>query len=147
MGQAALLAEIVSILGGVVGIGVIHDYERHSRSFAEWQSLMASDDIINGWTVSRKSTVAENRYPTILNRHVFKIKGYYTVDDVEASEGVFQELINTIKQAFNSKKTLNGIALNSDPVSVDSISTREIAPEYFVHTAEMSLAVEEREWI
>jgi hypothetical protein len=147
MGQAVLLAQIVSIISAVSGIGVVHDYERYSRSFAEWQALMTSGGIINGWTVSREKTDVENRYPTILNRHIFKIKGYYRLDDPAASEATLQALVNRIKTAFNSKKTLNGVALNSDPVTVDSITIKELAPEYFVHIAELTLQAEEREWI
>lgn len=148
MSQDTLLAEVVSILGGVSGVGAVHDYERYSRSYSEWIELMSDSNIVNGWTVSRESTQAEREtVATIKNRHLFRIKGYYKLDDPNASEQTFQNLLDSIRAAFFNKKTLNGAAMNSDPVTVDLVALKEIAPDYFVLITELGLQSEEREWI
>jgi len=148
MGQNLLLAQIVAILENVSGIGVVYDYERKSRSFAEWTILMSHGGIINAWTVTRFKTETDREtIATVMNRHQFKIKGYYKVNDVEATEGEFQALVDAVQLAFKNNALLNGAAYNSEPVTVDIVTTKELAPDYAVHYAELTMQAEEREWI
>lgn len=148
MSQADILAEIKTLVSGVSGIGTVHDYERSSRSPAEWLDMMTSTGKINGWTISREATGSEWEYHTTNRlRHVFRIKGFYAVDDAAASEKTFQALVDLVRKAFNGHETLNGDALISGPCQVEYVGVREIAPDsgYFLHVAELTLAAEERE--
>jgi len=131
-------------------IGAVHDYERHSRAIAEWILLMTSGGKINGWTAHRESTpVDEDTIATLRLNHTFRLKGYYSVDDAAASGKTFQALVELVRKAFKNDKTLGGTAINSYPVQVELVAIRELMPEsnYFVHYAELSLQVEEREWL
>lgn len=148
MSQADILAEIKTIVSGVSGIGVVHDYERSSRGVGEWLDIMTSGGKINGWTISREATESEwEHHTTNRLRHVFKIKGYYAVDDANTSEKTFQALVDLVRKAFNRQETLSGDALISGPAQIDFVGIREIAPDssYFVHVAELTLAADERE--
>jgi hypothetical protein len=139
---------IVAILGGVSGIGAVYGQERQSRSYVEWLALMTTGGILNGWTVSREKTEPfEDNESTLRNAHSYKIKGYYQIDDAAASEKTFQALVDLICQAFYGNETITGSALNSEPVQVDFVGIRELAPEtnYFLHYVELSLPVDERE--
>lgn len=150
MSQDTLLAQIKIIVSAVAGIGAVHDYERYSRSMSEWIVLMASGGKTNAWTISREKTDPErDSDKTNRCRHTFKIRGYYAIDDAGASEKTFQGLVELVRKAFNNKETLNGTALVSDPVRVDYVGIKELAPEsnYFIHTAELSLVADEREWL
>lgn len=148
MSQADILAEIKTIVAAVPGIGAVHDYERSARSPADWLDIMTAGGIINGWTISREETAAEWEYHTANRlRHTFRIRGYYAVDDVNASEKTFQALVDAVRLAFNGEETLSGEALISGPAQLSLVAIREMAPDsgYYVHVAELTLAVEERE--
>jgi len=148
MSQADILAEIKTIVSAVSGIGAVHDYERSSRSPAEWLDMMTAGGKINGWTISREATESDWEYITTNRlRHVFRIKGCYAVDDAAASEKTFQALTDAVRKAFNGKETLNGDALLSGPCQIDFVGIREIAPDsgYYLHVAELTLTAEERE--
>ena len=148
MSQADILGEITTIVAGVSGVGVVHDFERSSRSPAEWLDIMTSGGKINGWTISREATESEWEFHTTNRlRHVFRIKGYYAVDDAAASEKTFQALVDEVRKAFNGHETLSGDALISGPCQIDYVGIREIAPDtgYYLHVAELTLAAEERE--
>jgi len=139
---------IAAIISGVTGIGAVHAQERFSRSYSEWLNLMTNAGIINGWTVNReRSDPWTDNESTLRNTHSFKIKGYYEIDDVAESEKSFQVLIDLICQAFYGNDTLSDTVLLSEPVQVDFVGTRELAPDtnYFLHYAELTLRADERE--
>lgn len=128
MSQADILGRLKDIISAVAGIGIVHDYERSSRSPAEWLDIMTSGGKINGWTISREATESEWEYHTTNRlRHIFKIKGYYAVDDANASEKTFQELVDLVRKAFNNNETLTGTSLrliaeaNGDEVATEAL--------------------------
>jgi hypothetical protein len=144
MSEALIRAEIKTILEAVSGIGVVHAYERYSRSLAEFFSLMTSGGKVNGWMIHRVSTDSRREtYPMIWRYHEFKIMAIYELDDVNASEVTFQAILDAIFEAFKSKNTLNGTALDSEPVSIDSVETEEYGNRLF-HTAVLTLTACER---
>jgi hypothetical protein len=143
-----IIDAIVSIIEGVSGIGTVYGQEKRSRSYAEWLALMSKSGIVNGWMVSRdKTDPFEDNESTLRNVHIYKITGYYQIDDPASSEKTFQGVIDLICQAFYGNETLSGSALNSDPVQIDFVGIRELAPDtnYFLHHAELTLRVDERE--
>lgn len=148
MTLAAQNAQIVSIVNGVSGTGIVHGYQRLSLSYAEWIALMTNAGIINGWTVSRKST-SSNRDSYTTNRcgNTFCIKGYYEIDDANASETTFQALVEGIRQAFNAQYTLCGQAIVCGPAEVDIVDVIEIpGSNNYVHYCELSIVADMREF-
>ena len=145
MSEALIRAQIKTIMESVSGIGVVHDYERYSRSLADFFQLMTHAGKINGWMIHRQSTPSDrDNMPTIHRQHMFKITGLYELDDAAGSERTFQALLDAIYTAFKSKYSLNGTALNSDPVQIDDVDTGEYGNRLF-HTAELTLPVWERD--
>lgn len=144
MSEALIRAQGKTILESVSGIGVVHTYERYSRSIAEFLYLMTSGGKVNGWMIHRASTDSKREvYPLIERYHEFKITGLYELDDANVSEVTFQAILDAIFEAFKSNNTLNGTALDSEPVSIDSVDTEEYGNRLF-HTAELTLVVRER---
>jgi len=144
MSEVLIRTQIKTILETVSGIGVVHAYERYSRSLAELFLLMTKNGKINGWMVHRASTSSTREvYPLIERSHEFKIMGLYELDDVAASEVTFQALLEAIFTAFKSKATLNATALDSEPISIDAVDTQDYGGRLF-HTAEMTLVARER---
>ena len=144
MSEALIRAEIKTILETVSGIGAVHTYERYSRSLAEYFTLMTSGGKVNGWMIHRASTDSRREVLPLIERyHEYKISSIYELDDVNASEVTFQAILDAIFEAFKSENTLNGQALDSEPVSIDFVNTEEYGGRLF-HTAVLTLVVRER---
>ncbi len=146
MSESAIRAKIKTTLQGVSGIGAVHDYDRYSRSLAEFFKLMSggSPAKINGWMIHRGKTPAQrDNAATIQRAHTFTITGIYELDDENASEKTFQALLEAIFEAFKSDITLGGTALNSDPLSIDDVDVDEYGNRLF-HVAELTLVVYDR---
>lgn len=145
MSRSLISAQIKVIMAGVSGIGAIYEYERHSRSLAEFITLMTSSGAVNGWMITRAATSStRDTYPTIMRNHTFKISGIYALDDENSSETTLQDICDAIYAAFKSNYTINSTALNSDPVSIDAVDVLEIGGKLY-HTAELTLLVQERD--
>lgn len=106
-----------TILSGVPGIGIIHDYERLA---VDWNKFLdfykAADGKINGWTITRDAT-PERWLTNIDYERVFEmaIRGYYGLQDAAASEIAFQALIEGICDEFRGNDTLNGTCETTCP--------------------------------
>jgi hypothetical protein len=132
------------ILETVSGIGAVHAYERSSRSLAEYFALMTSGGKVNGWMIHRLSTDSQREvYPLIERYHTYRISAIYELDDVNTSEVTFQAILDAIFEVFKSRNTLNGQALDSEPVSIDSVDMEEFGGRLF-HTAALTLTARER---
>ena len=57
MSLSAIRDEIETILGGVSGMGTVHDYERWANNWSDFLTLYQDDnDRINGWSITRRKT-------------------------------------------------------------------------------------------
>jgi hypothetical protein len=110
MRLADIREQIKTIISGVPGIGIVHDYERWS---ADWNKFLdhykSADGRINGWTITRGAT-PERWLTNIDYERVYEItiRGYYGLKDSAASEIGFQNLIEAICDEFRGNDTLNG---------------------------------------
>lgn len=114
MSLTTIREQIKTILSAVDGIGVVHDYERWSASWGKFLELflVENDDnkkIINGCMFTRTSTpekwLTNVKY---LRVYEFLFRGVYGLKDADATELIFQDLIEDICAAFRSNHTLNG---------------------------------------
>lgn len=147
MSEALIRAEIKTILEAVSGIGVVHDYKRYSRSKAVFLELMRpiSGGMVNGWMIHWRDAVSvRDTMPTIQRNHTYEIIGFYELNDAIASGKVFDALLNAIYAAFKSNYTLNGTALNSDPVTIESDDTPP-DEQPMLHFGLITLSVQERD--
>ena len=109
MRLANIREQVKAILSGVSGIGVVHDYERWEDT---WQKFLEHykdpDEKINGWTITRNAT-PEKWLTNVEYIRVYElvIRGIYGLKDENATELVFQDLIEDICTAFRNKDTLN----------------------------------------
>jgi hypothetical protein len=146
MSESAIRAQIQDIMEGVSGIGVVHKYERYSKSIPKFLSLMTHEGKVNGWTIHRQETPSERiSNPAVERYHLFAISGLYELDDEAGSEETFQALLEALVQAFHANITLNGTAVKCDPLSIDDVDTDLYGQQLF-HTAALSLRVHDREY-
>jgi hypothetical protein len=117
MSLAAILTQVKTILEGVSGIGNVHKYQRWSKDWAGFLTLYQDDnDKINGWCVTR-SQIARRQVTTgeIEVAHILTVRGYYGLKDADASEAVFQGLVDGAIAAFDTYETLNGTCETTHP--------------------------------
>lgn len=152
MSEASIRAQIKAILESVSGIGVVHDYERYSRSIADFRDIMTKSGAtsVNGWVISRQST--ESHQATlgpkgqIERTHTFRIAGIYELNDAAGSEKTLQGILDAIFEAFKAVSTLNGTCVSHRQIQIDSVSVTkdgELGDDLY-HTAELTLEVLER---
>lgn len=116
MGLAEIRDQIKTILETATGIddtdleiGPVYGYFRWVASWDKFKELFQDDnDKINGWIISRKATpeklltVGQN-----IRAHEWIIIGIYGVNDEDATELKFQDLIEGICLKFRAEKNLN----------------------------------------
>ncbi len=152
MALSTIREQIKVILASVSGIGVVHEYERFSDTWTKFLDLFKDEnDKINGWTISRKSSSqTEFAQGNDLGRlHRFILTGFYGLQDGQATELKFQDLIEAIVTKFNSYNNLNGTCFSISPepgetsgIQVDIVENRIIG-NFLCHYTELSLYVQE----
>jgi len=157
MSVANIRTQIKIILESVAGIGVVHDYERWAVDWAKALQLFkpSNQDKINGWMITRTKT---QEWVDTFNRnfslHHFLIRGVYSLDDAGASEKIFQDLIEAVRDKFRTNYNLNGSCESIYPdtgppyegragVQVDLIEVRTFGG-VLCHYCELSLYAKER---
>lgn len=136
--------QIKTILATVDGVGVIHDYERWAADWGKFLELYKNTDgKINGWTITRTKTDEDcNTASHVTRIHHCTIRGVYGLKDEDASELIFQALIESICAAFRAKYRLNDIAANTEPVQVEVVENRMFGT-VLCHYCELTVTAEE----
>ena len=143
MSLSGIRDAIKTILEGVSGIGEVHDYERYHTDAAKLRALHVTSGRLHSWTITRTRTQAEYRTNVQTERrHTFVLRGYYALDDVNASEKTFQTLVESIEAAFRSNDTLSGSCELAGPLQVERVEPVLFAG-VLCHFAELSLWAQE----
>ncbi len=149
MSVAAIRAQIKAVLQGVTDIGQVHDYDRWEIDWGDFLTLFKSTisgtDQIRGWTIHCQSDGLS--YPGTNNvgqfEHLFLLRGYLGLKDATATEKAFDDLVESVQKAFLGNYTLNGSAMNAEPLQVIVKEIRQLS-DVLVHYAEIQLRVRER---
>lgn len=143
---------IYNLLTQVEGIGKVYKYERWVIRESDFANIYTTNKIvngkeikyINGWEITR-SEVEETIYDTGENwrKHHFIIRGFYGVDDQNASSLEFQYLIEAILEKLRSAYTREDVSwFFPDPPRVNFITTIMFG-NYLVHTCEIEWVISE----
>lgn len=154
MSLTAIRAAIKAKLLTVTGIGQVHDYERYAKTNNELAALYASGGRLLGWHFYREATAEEDLNNGEVRRlFQWKLRGFMSLDDDDASGILFDNLVELIATAFRTDPTLGGVCLankNLDHefgpsgIQVDSITPVMFA-NVLCHRAELSLITETTE--
>lgn len=144
-------AAIRAKLAGVAEIGAVHDYERYVQRANELQALYVvsidGQDQLRGWFVRRVATIEQDlaagaggRYVV---QHTWRIRGYMALNDANASEIVFDALIEAIRDAFRADINLGGLVSSIETEDQAGIGVDESEPVLFAgvlcHACRLSL--------
>ena len=151
MSEATVRAQILATMLAIMDIGRVHDWERVLRSQADLLNALTAtiegETVVRGWTIRRETTPTDqDSHATMRRMHHYRIRGLMQVDDANASEKVFQDLVESIYQAFRDDHNLGGTCITSDPLQIEAVDYEEIENEVF-HWADLLLVVHERDFI
>lgn len=150
--RAAILAKLLA----VAGIGRVHDYERFAKTEKEFQDLYrdAASGRIKGWNFYRLSTAERDLDLGGVRRlHAWKITGYMSLDDADASGKLIDDLVELIATAFRTDRTLGGRVIDSKDMEnnfgASGVQIEAIEPVMFAgvlcHRAQLTLVTETTE--
>jgi hypothetical protein len=99
--QQAIRNWIVAQLETVPNIGTVHSYQRYADREKALADLYLNNGKLHGWYV-RRVAVVEKSLSNITNieHSTWHIVGYLAINDVDASELVFDELIEAVRDLF-----------------------------------------------
>lgn len=143
---AALKAQIETI----PDIGSVHDYHRMGSSLADAATKYGWTDAsgnkrIRGWSLSRRST--ETKYtgaPAGYGEdvHTIEVRGLMGLNDAEATEKTFQQLIEAVRQKLRVSFQPTATSFISDAPRVERVEIRQFG-EVLCHYAEIAVEVTE----
>lgn len=153
---AQIRAAIKAKLAAVNGIGQVHDYERFAKTEKEFQDLYkdVTDNRIRGWNFYRTSTAERDLDLGEVRRlHTWRVSGYMSLDDLDASGKLFDDLIELIVIAFRTDRTLGGLVIDSKDMESEfgasGVQVEAIEPVMFAgvlcHRAQLALLTETTE--
>ncbi|KTT21898.1 hypothetical protein [Pseudacidovorax intermedius] len=115
-GLADIRAAILASVGAVPEVGPVHAYERYMREERDFAALYlyqpagAPQPQVRGWWLRRWST--DERSPNVarsIDVHTWRLRGYMALADADASELVFDELIEAIRTRIRHDPTFGGV--------------------------------------
>lgn len=143
---------IVAKLNGIADIGVVHDYERYATAKADMRALYEYNGQIRGWFVRRirsREQMPDNRLGKTNIDHDWLIRGYMSLADADASEKVFDGLVESIQDAFRTDETLGDVVSTTFFQDQAGIQVLDLNPLLFAgvlcHGARLGLRT--RHWL
>lgn len=114
------------------------------RDWATLAKLYVANDKFNGWHITRRAT-PENwgDLPTVKRHHSFEIAGIYALNDADASEKTFQNLVEQVMNLFRFDFELGGHCLMAGPLNLETLEARMFGA-VLCHVAVIKLPVQER---
>lgn len=105
---------IAAKMATVADIGKVHKYERFAKGEKDFRLLYEHQGQIRGWNI-RRLTRAENSQvmgeSNVINR--WQIRGFMSMSDADASELVFDGLVEGLCAAFRADETLGGLIMST----------------------------------
>lgn len=156
MATVAQIREAIRVkLAGVAGIGKVHDYERFAAREADFQALYKdTDNRIRGWNFYREATREQDlNYSQVRRLHSWRLAGFLSFEDADATGKSFDTLIEAIATAFRTDRTLGGLVDDIKDMDQESgesgIQVESIEPVMFAgvlcHRAKLKLITETTE--
>lgn len=153
---AAIRAAIVAMHQAVPGVGQVHDRERYLRTEDKFSELYVYDPAggaarqLRGWWWRRVSTEEKTiGTGTTMNVHTWQCRGYMALNDAEASELAFDELIEAFRAAVRADPSIGGVCEQSpymDGDGTDGVQVVDAGPVTFCGVLCHSAVLQLRTW-
>lgn len=142
---------LVNLIASVPEIGAVHSYQRYAAREVEMLKLylvpLHGREQVRGWFVQR---VATREVGLTLGTNVLRvswsIKGYMALSDADQSERVFDDLIESVRDAYRANPTLGGLVAPPPTTDEYGIQLDDAGPVFLAgvlcHSASLSLKTE-----
>lgn len=109
-GADTIRTAIVTVMRFVPEIGVVQDRERYAKDMTTLKAMYQAPGLgLRGWFVRRQQVVETDRIqPRSVEYIRWRIQGVMAFDDANASELVFDNLIEQLRDTFRANDTLGG---------------------------------------
>jgi len=159
MSESSVRSYLKSVLDAVSNVGQVHDYERWALNWSDildrYKTTISGSDMLRGWTISCVGWEAEYLdYPNDagsyieVRRYQYKVRGYFGLNDGDASEKTAAGIVEDVCEALNSNATLHAMQNATDlwgpvpPARVDVFEARSFAG-VLCHYAEITQLADE----
>lgn len=120
---ADVRAALATLLSGVSGMGQVHRYLRLIVDEVTAKTLLVSGGRLNGWmvTLAEDDAYEETLATGARCRRIeatFALLGYWAVNDADASEESFTDLVQAVIDALRADHTLGGLVIVAMPPQV-----------------------------
>ena len=147
---ATIANQIAARLATVANIGRVHAFQRYLKSREQIDSEFIDSSLgrHNGWTISRESFPEHEQSCNLKNTRVshYVLRGFMSVEDAQATELLFQQVIDDVCDAFRPQDNLSETVELIKPIKGRSIGYTWLGkPDsgIFCHGAELELQVQE----
>lgn len=149
----AIVADVKAKMLTITNIGQVHDYYRWNKDASGFLNLFAytpagGSKHVRGWELSRISAT-EHKKGAFFRHHKFKLAGYMSLKDADATDKTFQTLVDDVCEKFRTADGgatwdyRNGDSPNDSPAQATTIEARQFG-EVLCHYAEIILSMTER---
>jgi len=154
-GEATIRAAIKTAIEAATNEGQVHDYERWMDDWAGLLTLFKSTidgvDQIRGWTITLERMGQEligmqggGAADTVLVTYSYRIRGFMSVDDSEATEKTFVALALSLCEQLEAAAGLTGAVLErEEPVVAECRIDYAMLAGVLCHRAEIMINPQE----
>ena len=146
---AAHRAALATLLSGVDGAGLVHLEEPYAKTQAAFQALYqwanpaTGEKQVRGWFLHRLRTQEQELgVGRVMNVHTWRVRGFMALLP-PASGQAFDELIESMRDAFRADPTLGGVAQPGPVGQPSGVQVVESGPVVFsgvlCHSAQLEL--------
>jgi hypothetical protein len=133
---------LVAQLGTIPDIGLVHPYERLIVEPDLAPGVFGETQQVRAWTLTRHSILPE-RLPGITQRAQDRLvlRGYMSVDDTQASELAFQDLLEAVATTLRPMHTVGSFD-RVGPLTIEQVGHVRLGQTHLCHAAQCTLPVE-----
>lgn len=136
---------IAAMLMSVPGIGRVHEYERYAKTDKDFRAFYADvGDSLHGWHIRRVGRVEKGNFNLV--KTTWEIRGFRALNDDQASELEFDNLVDDILAAFRADPTLGNVVQWPAPEAEQVPTVTDSGPAMFggvlCHCVKLQLVTE-----
>jgi len=142
MTLAEIRLKLCELLNTITELGKVWHYRRWTIHLDEIIELYRAGDVINAWEISVSGdSEVDISYPkTGVVTYEFRLFGYYSLVDKDATEIEFEKIVEKIKDTIRANRTLGGKAWTVEPATREVFEPR-IFVDILVHYCEILIPV------
>lgn len=134
MSEATVRASLKTILESISDMGTVHDYQRWSSTFdaflSHFKATIGGVEVIRGWVITA-TAIPQEGFVTTGNRHtsnrrtyIYQIRGYWGLDDSEATEKSALAKTIEVMDALDSGSIFTGNVISAGLSQLNTFEPR-----------------------